>query len=99
MSEESKQCPFTSLDGWCIAFDEPCGGDSCREYERIKSHYGILEKRNEELEAENERMRNALKEIKNFAQDEYWKIIPAPLCVKFMTIKLRAENALKGTGG
>lgn len=60
MSNELKQCPFTSLDGWCIAFDEPCGGDSCREYERIKSHYGSLEKRIEELEDENKRLKEEL---------------------------------------
>ena len=100
MSEELKPCPLLSGD-WCTAFDEPCivvCGDSCKEYERIKNRYGSLEKRNEELEAENERLRGALKEIAEFANDEYGKRIPAPSCVEFMTIKLRAEKALKGAG-
>lgn len=55
MSEELKPCTFLS-DDWCTAFDEPCSGDSCKEYERIKNRYGSLEKRNEELEAENGRL-------------------------------------------
>lgn len=61
MSKELKPCPFLS-DDWCTAFDEPCivvCGDSCKEYERIKNRYGSLEKRNEELEAENGRLREA----------------------------------------
>ena len=49
-----------------------------------------------ELEAENRRLRNALREIEDFAQNEYWKTIPAPICVKFRTIKQYAEKALKG---
>lgn len=100
MRNELKPCPFVS-DDWCITFDEPCivvCGDSCKEYERIKNRYGSLEKRNEELEAENERMRNALKEIEDFAQNEYWRRIPDPSCPKFMTIKRYAEKALKGAG-
>ena len=62
MSKESKQCPFLS-DDWCITFEEPCiavRGDSCKEYERIKSHYGSLEERIEELEEENERLKAEL---------------------------------------
>lgn len=100
MSKESKPCPFVS-DDWCITFEEPCiavRGDSCKEYERIKNHYGSLEKRNEELEAENRRMRKTLEEIEDFANDEYGKRIPAPSCVKFMTIKRYAEKALIGAG-
>lgn len=57
-----------------------------------------LQKRIEELETENRRLRDALKEIEDFAHNEYWKMIPAPLCVKFMTIKRYAEKALKGAG-
>ena len=48
------------------------------------------------LEAENKRMREALKEIAEFANDEYGKRIPAPICMKFRTIKQYAEKALKG---
>lgn len=58
----------------------------------------VLQKRIEELEAENGRLREALKEIAEFANDEYGKRIPAPSCVKFMTIKRYAEKALKGAG-
>ena len=100
MSKELKPCPFLS-DDWCTAFDEPCivvCGDSCKEYERIKNRYGSLEKRNEELEAENERLRGALKEIAEFAGKQYSKRIPAPSCVEFMTISRYAEKALKGAG-
>ena len=49
-----------------------------------------------ELEAENGRLREALKEIAEFANDEYGKRIPAPSFVEFMTIKRYAEKALKG---
>lgn len=58
----------------------------------------VLQKRIEALEAENGRLREALKEIAEFANDEYGKRIPAPSCVKFMTIKRYAEKALKGAG-
>lgn len=51
-----------------------------------------------ELEVENGRLREALKEIAEFANNEYWKRIPDPSCVKFMTIKRYAEKALKGAG-
>ncbi len=56
------------------------------------------QKRIEELEAENRRLRKTLEEIEDFAQNEYWKTIPAPICVKFRTIKQYAEKALKGAG-
>ena len=97
MNEELNPCTFLS-DDWCTAFDEPCSGDSCKEYERIKNRYGSLEKSNEEHEAENGRLREALKEIAEFANDEYWKRIPDPSCPKFMAIKQSAEKALKGAG-
>lgn len=58
----------------------------------------VLQKRIEELEAENRRLRKTLEEIEDFAQNEYWKTIPAPICVKFRTIKQYAEDALKGAG-
>lgn len=57
-----------------------------------------LQNRISALEAENNRLREALEEIAEFANDEYGKRIPAPSCVEFMTIKLRAEKALKGAG-
>lgn len=50
----------------------------------------------EELEAERDRLRKALKEIAKFADSEYEKRIPAPSCVEFLTIKLCAKNTLKG---
>ena len=66
MSEESKQCPFVS-DDWCVTFEEHCivvRGNSCKEYERIKIHYRSLEKRIEELEDENERLKEELNTIR-----------------------------------
>lgn len=57
-----------------------------------------LQKRIKELEAENKRLRKALEDIAEFADEQYSKRIPAPSCVEFMTIKLRAEKALKGAG-
>ena len=98
MSQELTLCPFLS-DEWCTAFDEPCiavFGDNCKEYERIKNRYGNLEKRNETLEVENRRLRDALRVIEDFAHNEYWKMIPAPVCVKFRTIDQYAEKVLKG---
>ena len=50
-----------------------------------------------ELEAERDRLREALKEIAKFADSEYRKRIPAPSCVEFSTIKRYAEKALEGT--
>ena len=58
----------------------------------------ILLKRILALEAENGRLREALKEIAELANNEYWKRIPDPSCPKFMTIKRYAEKALKGAG-
>lgn len=51
-----------------------------------------------ELEAERDRLREALKEIAKFADSEYEKRIPAPSCVEFSTVKRYAEKALKGAG-
>ncbi len=50
----------------------------------------------EKLKAENRRLRKALQEISEFANEEYEKRIPAPSCVEFFTIKRYAEKALKG---
>ena len=57
-----------------------------------------LQKRIEELEAENRRLRSALRDIEDFAHNEYWKTIPAPICVKLRTIDQYAEKVLKGDG-
>lgn len=68
-----------------------CGeiGEVCKDLQKQDA-------RIEELEAENGRLREALKEIAEFANDEYWKRIPDPSCPKFMAIKRSAEKALKG---
>lgn len=58
----------------------------------------LLEQERNELEAERDRLRKALKEIAKFADSEYEKRIPAPSCVEFSTIKRYAEKALKGAG-
>lgn len=50
------------------------------------------------LEKERDRLREALKEIAEFADSECGKRIPAPSCVEFLTINRYAEKALKGTG-
>ena len=100
MSEELTLCPLLS-DEWCVAFDEPCiahYGDTCKEYERIKNHYGSLEKRNETLEAENRRLREALEMLAKFAGELEKKYYPTPSSAKFDTIKYHAEKALKGAG-
>ena len=57
-----------------------------------------LTARIEELEAERDRLREALEAIAKFADSEYEKRIPAPSCVEFSTIKRYAEKALKGAG-
>lgn len=57
-----------------------------------------LQKRIKELEAENGRLREALEDIAEFADEQYSKRIPAPSCVEFMTISRYAEKALKGAG-
>ena len=58
----------------------------------------LLEQERNELEAERDQLRKALKEIAKFADSEYGKRIPAPSCVEFSTIKYYAEKALKGAG-
>lgn len=65
---------------------------------RLAKYNNDLYQKKRKLEAENKRLREALKEIAEFANDEYGKRIPAPLCVEFMTIKRYAEKALKGAG-
>lgn len=66
-----------------------------RLYEQ--KHYNAeAVKRIEELEAEKGRLREALKEIAEFAGENFEKRILSPSCVTFETIKLWAEKALKG---
>lgn len=55
-----------------------------------------LQKRIAELEAENGRLREALKEIAEFAK--YVKRKTEPSCADFMAIMNYAEKALKGAG-
>lgn len=50
------------------------------------------------LEEENKRLRKALEEIAEFANENYEKRIPSPSCVEFMTIRMYAEKALKWDG-
>ena len=50
------------------------------------------------LEKERDRLREALKEIAEFADSECGKRIPAPSCVEFLTINRYAEKALNWTG-
>ena len=57
-----------------------------------------MQKRSEELETENQRLRKSLKEIAEFANENYEKRFPSPSCVTFETIKLWTEKALKGAG-
>lgn len=58
----------------------------------------LLEQERNELEAERDQLRKALKEIAKFADSEYEKRIPAPSCVEFLTINRYAEKALEGAG-
>lgn len=79
----------TSFDGIRYAV---AGRWNCRPVE------DALKRRIKELEAENERLRGALKEIAVFAGENFEKRILSPSCVTFETIKLWAEKALKGAG-
>ena len=65
---------------------------------RLAKYNNDLYQKKRKLEAENKRLREALKEIAEFANNEYGKRIPAPSCVEFMTISRYAEKALKGAG-
>ena len=56
------------------------------------------DERIKKLESENKRLRKALEEIAEFANENYEKRIPSPYCVEFMTIRRYAEKALEGAG-
>lgn len=65
---------------------------------RLAKYNNDLYQKIRKLEAENKRLREALKEIEDFANENYEKRFPSPSCVTFETIKLRAEKALEGAG-
>ncbi len=110
MRNELKPCPFcgktpiyaVTPDGENDSIVCRCGESECflddgrLDQWNCRPIKDALQKRIEELEAENKRLREALKEIAEFANNEYWKRLPDPSCVKFMTIKRYAEKALKG---
>lgn len=112
MSEELKPCPFcgktpiyaVTPDGENDSIDCRCGESECflddgrLDQWNCRPIEDAQAVRIEALEAENRRLRDALKEIEDFANNEYGKRIPAPSSVTFRTIKLRAEKALKGAG-
>ena len=112
MSKELKPCPFcgetpifaVTADGENDSIDCRCGESECflddgrLDQWNCRPIEDAQAVRIEALEAENKRLREALKEIADFANNEYWKRIPDPSCPKFMTIKRYAEKALKGAG-
>lgn len=73
-------------------------GNYCDEIGGVCKDMEAQAARIAELEAERDRLREALKEIAKFADSEYGKRIPAPSCVEFSTIKQYAEKALEGAG-
>lgn len=89
--EEIRKNAFAAMDAAAESEIQETGADLIVATED-------LQKRIKELEAENKRLRKALEDIAEFADEQYSKRIPAPSCVEFMTIKLRAEKALKGAG-
>ena len=112
MRNELKPCPFygktpiyaVTPDGENDSIDCRCGESECflddgrLDQWNCRPIEDAQAVRIEALEAENRRLRKTLEEIEDFANNEYWKRIPAPSCVKFMTIKRHAEKALKGAG-
>lgn len=84
------------------AYDKVACGNGCTDWipvERWNNRPAeeALQKRIAELEAERNRLREALEAIAKFADSEYKKRIPAPSCVEFLIIKRCAEKALKGS--
>ena len=110
MSKELKPCPFcgetpiyaVTPEGIDDSIDCRCGESECflvdgrLEQWNHRPVEDALQKRIKELEAENKRLRKTLKDIAEFADEQYSKRIPAPSCVEFMTIRRYAEKALKG---
>ena len=92
---------------WCAM----CGNPSCFAYTEAHKTKSLakerwnkrpieeaLQKRIEELEAENKRLREALEMLAKFAGELEKKYYPTPPSAKFDTIKYHAEKALKGAG-
>ena len=112
MRNELKPCPFcgktpiyaVTPDGENDSIDCRCGESECflddgrLDQWNCRPIEDAQAVRIEALEAENGRLRDALKEIEECANGEYWKRIPDPSCVKFMTIQRYAAKALKGAG-
>ena len=110
MSKELKPCPFcgetpiyaVTPDGENDSIDCRCGESECflddgrLDQWNCRPIEDAQAVRIEALEAENGRLRDALKEIEDFANENYEKRFPYPSCVTFETIKLWAEKALKG---
>ena len=100
MSEEFK-CPY--CEGTASIAYHRTGNNLlyCHDCEKTFSEVGaqIMKQaaRIAELEAERDRLREALEAIAKFADSKYEKRIPAPSCVEFLTIKRCAEKALKGS--
>lgn len=83
----------------CEHFDPKtkiCGINNDEILPEFNTKCDFLNESFKELKAENKRLRKALQEIAEFANEEYENRIPAPSCVKFFTIKRYAEKALKG---
>ncbi len=103
-SEESARKIFAPEYSWQSAgFESWALSNNSANIRRYKERLATMKARRERqavrieaLEAENKRLREALKEIAELANNEYWKRIPDPSCPKFMTIKRYAEKALKG---
>lgn len=97
MSEELK-CPYCEGTA-SIAYNNLLYCHDCkRTFSERDAKIMKQAARVAELEAERDRLREALKEIAKFADSEYEKRIPAPSCVEFSTVKRYAEKALKGAG-
>ena len=97
MSEELK-CPYCEGTA-SIAYNNLLYCHDCkRTFSERDAKIMKQAARIAELEAECDRLREALKEIAEFADSECGKRIPAPSCVEFLTINRYAEKALKGTG-
>ena len=97
MSEEFK-CPYCEGTA-SIAYNNLLYCHDCkRTFSERDAKIMKQAARVAELEAERDRLREALKEIAKFADSEYEKRIPAPSCVEFSTVKRYAEKALKGAG-
>lgn len=103
MSEELKPCPFCGkeprivIGKYATCETEGCPTEAIAVPVKKWNSRPVedaLQKRIAELEAENGRLREALKEIAEFAK--YVKRKTEPSCADFMAIMNYAEKALKG---